>query len=124
MSSIHQPSQMLSSSSISDLPDMVSSVEKDLLLEIIENMKYRKLTIGEAHKLAKEFLSLLPANDKEDLLRKLSTLGQNYEEARDVYAKYVAPHEEEKRQNLLNQMREHLKSGNIEQAIAVAKTGK
>lgn len=106
-----------------ELPYVVA-VEKDLLLHILTHMRDRKLTIGEAHQLAEDFLGLLPMHDKEDLLKKLSDLGQKYTEAREIYAKYGAPYEEEKRQKLLEAMRTHIKSGNIEQAIAVAKGGK
>ncbi len=66
-------------------------------------------------------MSLLPAKDKEDLLNKLNTLGQTYYEAKQTYTDEVVSMEEQKRQEKLAAMREHIKSGNIEAAIAVAK---
>ena len=108
--------------STDNFSDYVKDVERDLINHIITNMKHREIALEEEKKLATEFLNLLPMTDKEDLLNKLNNLGQKYEEVREVYADFIAPHEEEKRQKMLHAMREHIKSGNIEQAIAVAKT--
>jgi hypothetical protein len=105
------------------LAQFLTDIEKDLLLHILENMKNRKISIGDAQKLAQDFLALLPPIDKEDLLNKLNSLSPKYPEAREVYAAHVSPHEEQKQQQLLQTMRDHIKSGDIEQAIAVAKGG-
>lgn len=121
MSATNTPAISQTQATSDMLPQLLTSVEKDLLQHIITNLRDRRMNVGEAQKLAHEFLSLLPMADKEDLLQKLNTLGQTYVSAREVYAQYAAPHEEEKRQKLLTAMREHIKSGNIEQAIAVAK---
>lgn len=101
----------------------LTSVEKDLLLHILTNMNERRLTVAQASQLAQEFLRILPMVDKEDLLKKLSELGGEFVPARETYAKFGGAYEEEKRQRLLSAMREHIKTGNIEQAIAVAKGG-
>lgn len=106
-----------------DLEKLISDVERDLLFHIIMNMKHRKISIGEAHYLAQDFLKFLPVQDKEDLLKKLLDLGKKYEEAREVYIKYGTPHEEEKRNKLLEAMRDHIKNGDIEKAIETAKGG-
>ena len=106
-----------------DVNKLVSDIERDLLFYIIMSMKSRKISIGEAHYLAQDFLKLLPVKDKEDLLEKLSGLANTYTEAREVFVKYNTPYEEEKRNKLLNTMRDHIKSGDIEKAIAVAKGG-
>lgn len=87
------------------------------------NMKHRRISISEAHHLAQDFLKLLPAQDKEDLLKKLSGLANTYAEAREVFLKYHTPYEEEKRNKLLSTMRDHIKNGDIEKAIEVAKGG-
>lgn len=98
-----------------------SDIERDLLFHIILNMRHRKISVGEAENLAKEFLTLMPAIDKEDLLNKLNSLGHKYPEAQAVYVKYAAPYEEEKRIKLLQTMTEHIQKGNIEEAISLAK---
>jgi hypothetical protein len=82
-------------------------------------MKHREISVGMAQKLAKDFLALLPMQDKEDLLHKLNELGKKYHEANAVYVKYAAPYEEEKRQKLLDEMTAHIRSGDIENALAV-----
>jgi hypothetical protein len=98
-------------------------VERDLLYHIIINLKNNNISYQQAQELARQFLALLPLQDKQDLLKKLQTirkknpgLGVN-----NVYLKYSMPYEEEQTQNKLDMMRQHLQSGNIEQAISVAK---
>lgn len=106
-----------------DFTQFLDQVEKDLVQHIYNNIEKDKLSPIKAKTLAQEFLKLLPAKDKEDLLDKLNKLGQNYEEARQVYADYAIPYEQEKRQRLLDTMREQIKNGNIEKAIEIAKGG-
>lgn len=104
-----------------DIQNLYNDIEKDLLSHIILNMQQRKISTEDAQKLAREFLALLPAKDKEDLLNKLKNLGEKYPEAKSVYVKYYASEDEEQRQNKLQGMLEHVRAGNIEQAINVAK---
>jgi beta-xylosidase len=84
-------------------------------------MRQRKISKEQAQQLAKDFLALLPVQDKKDLLDKLYQLGQNNPEAKEVYIKYAAPYFEEERLKKLQLMTQHIKLGNIEEAIQVAK---
>lgn len=101
--------------------DLVEQVERELLDEIIANMETDAMSLEDAEQLARDFLAVLPAADKEDLLRKLQGVGEKYIAARSVYLKHAAPHEEQKRQELLDTMSTHIKSGNIEEALTIAK---
>lgn len=112
-------------SAVSDttLKQLTSDIERDLLFHIILNMRHRKISVGEAQHLAQEFLALLPAKDKEELLNKLSELAKTYIEVQQVYVKYAGPYTEEKRKETLAAVRDFIKKGKTEQAIAVAKGG-
>lgn len=101
--------------------EFIKQIEEDLIQQIITSLKGRKLSVEKSQELAKEFLDLLPAKDKEDLLNKLNKLGNEFSEAKKVFADFAIPYEEEKRQRLLNAMREQIKNGNIEKAIEIAK---
>ncbi len=103
------------------LQPVVEEVEKDLLNHIIANMEDGKITVEQSQQLAREFLALLPVHDKDELLQKLNTLGKTHAEAQAVYLDLARPHEETIRQQKLTQMSEHIKQGNIEQAISIAK---
>lgn len=107
-----------------DLPQLIESIEGELMDHIITNMEHRQLSLEEAHELAKDFLAQLPAKDKEELLTKLRSLGDEFPTAKEVYVDVAAPFEEEKRQKTLELMRAHIKNGEIEKAIAVAKGDK
>lgn len=103
------------------LNQFVEDVERDLLAHIYNHLKENQMTAESAQKLAQQFLSLLPFKDKKDLLDKLNELGKEYPEARETYAKYIGSYEEQERQRKLDLMRQHIKQGNLEEAIAVAK---
>ncbi|MGH7245540.1 MAG: hypothetical protein ACREGI_01235 [Candidatus Levyibacteriota bacterium] len=107
-----------------DTDKFTRDIEKELTLHILNNIRTGELSEEDAEKLADEFLLLLPAKDKEDLLNKLDALGGTFPEAKQTYATYIVPMEEEKRLKALEEMRKHIQTGNIEQAIAVAKGGK
>jgi len=103
---------------------ITTNVENDLLEIIIQNTEQNKIDPDEARKVAKEFLSFLPLQDQQDLLEKLNKLSRDHGETKSLYLKYAKPYEEEERHRKLSLMSEHLKNGNIENAIAVAKEGK
>lgn len=114
------------SQTLADTPQMqntVIDVEEELLREIITRLEKGSLTVDNAQKLAKEFLALLPVKDQQDLLEKLHTLSGKNTDARGIYLKYAIPLEEQERHQKLELMSKHIHSGNIEQAIAVAKGG-
>lgn len=106
---------------IPNLDKLVEEVERELLSHIYANLKTNEIDAVEAQKLAQDFLKLLPFKDKQDLLDKLNVLGNTHRTAQEVYVKYGVPYEEQLRQEKIDKMREHIKNGNLEQAIAVAK---
>jgi len=105
------------------IQDITTQVEDELLNIIINNLDTEKMTVEEAQALAKEFLSMLPLEDKQDLLDKLYKFGTGYAEAKSLYLKYAKPIEEEARKKKLALMSEHIKNGQIDHALAVAKGG-
>jgi hypothetical protein len=102
---------------------LTTDIEKELLDIIIDNLDQDKITIEEAQAVSKEFLSLLPLSDKKDLLDKLYKLGQTHPETKVMYLDFAKPIEEEERQKKISLMSEHIKNGQIEHALAVAKGG-
>lgn len=103
--------------------NVVRDVEKQLLLEILSNLDRNKITGEQAQKQAKEFLSLLPFQDQKDLLDKLFKLSQANIEAVGVYLKYAKPIQDAEKEKQLELISMHIKNGEIEHAISVAKGG-
>lgn len=106
-----------------NLKQLTEEVERELLLEIAESLKSRRISVEETKKLAQDFLQLLPIKDKQDLLNKLKMLGNRYFEAKDVYLKHVEEDYAQKRDIALSTIANHVKAGEIEKAIEVAKGG-
>lgn len=107
---------------VMNLADEVEIVKKELLELIIEHLKLNKIQADQAQQLARDFLAILPVSDQSDLLQKLKTLGETYKEAEEVYLDELSKATDEKRDMTLNQMRDFIKTGDIESAIATAKT--
>ena len=104
-----------------DIQEEVKNVEQQLVDLIVRHLEADKIEVERAQKLAADFLGVLPVSDQKDLLAKLQELSQNYEEAKEVYVSELSRINEQNRQIALTQMRDHIKIGNIEQAITVAK---
>ena len=102
---------------------ITTNIEEELFNEIVNNLEQASITVEEAQQLARDFLAILPMEDKKDLLKKLYELSQKHAEARKIYIEYAAPYEEEERQKRLTLISQHLKSGKIEDALAAAKEG-
>ena len=105
-----------------DIKQEVTAVEKELVELIIEHLKENKINADEARQLARDFLAVLPVTSQEDLLAKLKALGQKYDEVQELYVEEYSKASDKKDDTALNQMRDHIKQGNIEHAIAVAKS--
>lgn len=116
------PSQIhYSSNSFMDLQEEVKQIEKELLELIIAHLKANKIEVEKARQLARDFLAVLPVKDQKDLLGKLKILGETYEEAKEVYSEELGKINDQIREQTLNQMRDFIKQGNIDSAIASAK---
>ena len=100
---------------------ITTDIENELLQIIIDNLDQEKMTVEDAQKIAQEFLALLPLQDKQDLLDKLYKFGLGHAETKSLYIKYAKPIEEEDRQKKLALMSEHIKNGQLDHALAVAK---
>jgi hypothetical protein len=105
----------------SSMQAVVTDVEKELLLAIIKNLKEDRMTEEQGRQLAREFLTLLPIQDQKDLLEKLYTFSKSHVEAKGVYLKYAKPYEEADRLKKIELMSQHIKNGNIDHALNVAK---
>lgn len=105
------------------IPQVVDSVEKDLLAEIVANLKRNKLEPEKAQALAKEFLSYLPPKDFNSMIAILQKMSGQYDEAKGVLIKYQAIAQKAEDLEKANAMAQHISQGNIEQAIAIAKGG-
>ena len=105
------------------MQNITKEVETDLLNIIINNLKQNSIDTDEARKLAREFLSLLPMEDKHDLLEKLRKLSTDHTQTQELYLKYAKPYEEEERQEKLALISKHLKNGQIDHALTISKGG-
>lgn len=106
-----------------NIKELQSSVEKELLYYIIIHMKDRRLTVTQAQHLAKEYLSLLPAKNEDDLIQKLKVLAYKSSEAWKAFIKVGMPYLEQKKNKVLSAISADLKVGDIQHALILTKEG-
>lgn len=105
-----------------NLSEEVARLKKELVDIISENLQNNQIDSASAQKLASDFLAILPIQSWNDLLVKLKTFTQAHIEAKELYVEELSKDERLKSEQAINLMRDHIKKGDIEGAISVAKT--
>lgn len=106
-----------------ELKDYVSDIKRDLMFNIIYNMRHFELTLKDAQSLSKGFLNIFPVIKVQELLRKLQKLGTKHKEARAVFIIYASKYYEKEKQFILQTVPLFIKEGEIEKAINLIKGG-
>lgn len=106
-----------------ELKDYISDMERDLMFQVIMNMKNYKLTMQTAHYIAKDFLEIFPVSDIQRLLNKLKILAKEHEEIRAVFITYAKKYYEKQKDYILTIVPPYIKNGEIEQAVQIVKGG-
>lgn len=105
-----------------DVQSEIEEAKKELAELLIEHLRENKILPEKAKQLANDFLRKLPIENQKDLLAKLKELGEKYEEVREIYVDELGKIEKEKTKQTLSQMRQHIQTGNIDEAVNVAKS--
>lgn len=103
------------------LQQYILQVEESLLNQIISDVREEKMILGEAKYLAKDFLSLLPVNNKGELLNKLYALVNTYPQAKIIFSKYIGEFEEEKTAQKLAVLRTYMQKKDYDHAVQAIK---
>lgn len=103
------------------LSEEVTKLKEELVAIITEHLQNNRIDSQKAQKLANDFLALLPIKNWGDLLAKLKQLSSVHEEAKELYVEELGKAEHRESEQKLNAMRDHIKTGDIEGAISVAK---
>ncbi|KKQ95520.1 MAG: hypothetical protein UT85_C0013G0008 [Candidatus Levybacteria bacterium GW2011_GWA2_40_16] len=104
-----------------DIQIEVQNIKKELVEIIIKNLRGNKIPLARAKKLSQDFINLLPISDQQDLLAKLKNLSKSYPETTGIYLEELNKATDQKTDQALSKMRDHIESGNIDLAISAAK---
>ena len=104
-----------------DIQQQVKTLEEELLALITKHLEENKIEVEKAQQLARDFLAILPIADQAELLGKLKALSDEYAEVKTLYILELSKVDEMKRDEVLDHMRTAIQTGNIEQAIKIAK---
>ncbi len=107
-----------------NVQEELKKIKQELTDLIVLHLQENKIDPEAAQQQAADFLAILPINDQADLLQKLKALGDKYLESRQIYLEEITKFHELEREQALTQMRNAIKLGNIDHAIAVAKAMK
>lgn len=102
---------------------MISHVKRDILYQIILNMKQYEISKEEAQRLAVDFLAVMPIKDAQDLIKKLRILGKSYKEIRTVFIKYANEYYIKEKQYILNVVPLYIQKGEINETLEIVKGG-
>lgn len=92
---------------------LVTNFERELLFQIIYNMRQKKLSSERARKTAKDFLPVLRSKNAEEFIESLSRLSRTSPEVMEAFIKTVKEYEKEKVIEELIKVRIGLKGGEI-----------
>jgi len=106
---------------MTQIKELQSTIEKELLFHIISNMKEANLSMSQAQALAADYYALLPAINEDDLIQKLKLLAMKYAQAWKVFKKIGIPYIEEKKQQLLSQVHQAIGNNDIDTALKLTK---
>ena len=105
-----------------DIKQEVKVIEDELVEIIIQSLKKNKIDTTQAQNLAADFLAVLPITDQQDLLNKLKYLGQQHPETQPLYVEEITKITNQRRDETLTQMRQAIHKGDMNTAIAIAKS--
>ena len=100
-----------------------TDMERDILFQIITNMRNLQLEYSRAKGLSEEFLKSTITDDLDEVFRSLKIMSSNYPEAREVYIKYIEKYLGEKTDHAINKIHSHMQKGEIDKALKTAKGG-
>ena len=72
-----------------------TNFERELLFQIIQNLRKNKLTHDDAQNLAKEFLTLVNSGTSEEFMVKLSRLSETHAEILEAFIVTVGDYEKD-----------------------------
>src|SRR3989344_4998863 len=91
------------------LEQTIKDVERDLVINLVISVKYKRISFAESKKIAKDCISYFPFKDYEDLFERLYFLSNSYREVRKVYVKYSPAYYEERSKAILEILRNNMK---------------
>lgn len=94
-----------------ELKTLQTNFERELLFQIISNLRHDKLTKSRAKNVAKAFLPTLKLNDAEEFILNNAKLSEFYPEILEAFLVSVKKYEEETKLNKLNLVRVKLTGG-------------
>lgn len=100
-----------------DLQEIIKLLEIEYIKILINNLKSGKIKLARAKEVTKDFLTLLPFKDKDNLLLKMKTFTELQSEFKMVYLILLKINEEQKSNELAYKMRELIRQNKIEEAL-------
>jgi len=104
-----------------DLPKLSTQLEFLLLKYLASNLQDGKMDIPYAKVRASTFLAIEPFASIEDAKAKMQKLAIQYPDCSFLQRYVDAYYSEQHKDKVVEQMREHIKQGNLDQALEVAK---
>ena len=112
---------MLYAGIMDELKKMTDALEHILFKQIIDGLKQNTLDMPDAKKSAQEFLQMEPFASVEDGKEKMNKFVQEYAQFVKMKEYMDAFHEEQHLDAKIEQMQQHIRNDNIDEALRIAK---
>lgn len=106
---------------MNDLSKVTNQLEYLFLKRLARGLKEETIDIPRAKALAKEFLQIEPFSSVEDAKSKIDSFTRKDSYFLTLNEYIEAYYSEQQKNALIEKMRQHIKQGNIDQALEVAK---
>lgn len=105
-----------------NLQEEIKHRESELVELIARYLEENTLDPEKAQALARDFLAILPIESQKELIEKLKTLGETQNEIKEIYVEELSKISDIDRAEKLKKMRDLIKNGKMEEAIATGRT--
>lgn len=102
---------------------MTQEVKRDVMKQILLDLRHNKITNEDAQKISRYFQALFPVFTQEELLKKIQILSKYYDLFKSLYIKYSTLYYNEQKNTILAIVPNLIRENKIEQAIDVIKGG-
>lgn len=87
-----------------------NNFERELLFQIISNLRLKRLTNDESKRIARDFLPIINCENEKEFIKNLSKLSERYPQVRDAYLRTIEEYDNSQKNEKLLYIRSILKN--------------
>lgn len=102
------------------MDELVVHIETAYIKKLMRLIQDQALSVNDARMVTKHYLALFPFHDVEDIKAKITKFMELHHQFPELAFELKKWDDEAQTRSVINKMREHIKAGEVDKAIAVA----